>query len=131
MTSKGTDVYLTVTTFSVADGQTDSTSFKYNGTLYCKGDSTYITYTDGETCSIRQKGDVLRTVRHKSGTGMTFEVDKTHTATVATPVGVMPLEVVTHSLSGDIQTELELTYDLIYSGTVMTQNTVNIKIEEK
>lgn len=131
MISKNTEVHINIDTLSVTEFETDRTSFTYDGTLYTKGDSVYVMYTDGEKCTIKQNAKSVRVLRHASKSCMVFESGETHPTVMNTPAGPMPITIDTLSIFGNLESELEIIYRIIYNNTVMTQNTVNIKIEEK
>lgn len=129
MISKNTDVRLIIKTEQRSGELEDSFENKYDAKLSKKEDAVYVTYTEDELCSIKQKNNTVTVSRHRSGTKLVFDEKEKYSTVYAS----LPVTVKTDRLRGSLVTDgrLQIVYRLFSSGTELCKNTVTIKIEEK
>ncbi len=131
MTSKNTKVKLTLAFVQTVDGEVVSEQNTYDATLYRKGESVYVTYTDIENCSIKQKDNIVSVFRHKSGNRLVFESGGTHSSSYTTPAGPMQVIVKTSLVKGKLEEgKTVIKYRLLFNGVQVSENVMNIIIEE-
>ena len=106
---------------------------KYTGTLSLKNGKTYLNYNDGaESCALVCDGDVIRLIRLKSGSRMVFEKDVKHQSFYSTPIGDIPVTVLTDAITDTLLTNgtLSISYKLYVEDERFLKNKINIIIEE-
>ena len=105
----------------------------YTGTYQIKNGKKYLMYNDGfENCLLTSDGEIVNLRRYKSGTVMIFEKNAQHVTSYITPMGTMPLSVVTQDISDKLayREELSVRYSLSIGETSPVENKINITIEE-
>ncbi|AUJ29167.1 DUF1934 domain-containing protein [Liquorilactobacillus hordei] len=109
--STGTDILITLQTFTKQDGEISKYDRKFEGQLFQMGNSIYLRYTEDDdkqekavvTFKINNNGGIQLTRKSKEmRMQLFFENNKRVSATYRTPYGEIPIETVTPLLSVNI-----------------------------
>ena len=133
MILKNTDVKITLTTRTCAEGECDRLEASFDGKASYKNGTLFVTYNDGEPNILTVRAGTVRITKTSSGSAMTFEQGRTHMSAYMTPAGRMSLAVTTHKLL-DTYSEnnrIFIKYRLTLNETLETENDITIKIEER
>ncbi len=132
MTLKNTDKK-NVQIFMKTLQEDEVSDHSYKGTYQIKNDNKYLIYNDGfEQCSVICDKSTVRLRRFKSGSVMTFEKNAEHISSYMTPMGNLPLSVVTDVIEDRLEQNgtLLLEYSISIGETKPVKNKINITIKE-